>query len=88
MYVDQIRAYVPQDQQEAADQRMILEYIRLFPTTILTRENQIAQITSSGFVVNRGGATCADIRELIRQVQETVWEKTGVRLEPEVKFID
>ena len=42
----------------------------------------------AGFVVNRGGATCADIRELIRQVQETVWEKTGVRLEPEVKFID
>ena len=42
----------------------------------------------AGFVVNRGGATCADIRELIRQVQETVWEKTGVRLKPEVKFID
>ena len=42
----------------------------------------------AGFVVNRGGATCADVRELIRQVQETVWEKTGVRLEPEVKFID
>ena len=42
----------------------------------------------AGLVVNRGGATCADSRELIRQVQETVWEKTGVRLEPEVKFID
>ena len=41
-----------------------------------------------GFVINRGGATCADIRELIRQVQETVWEKTGVRLEPEVRFVD
>lgn len=53
MYAEQIRAYVPQDQQEAADQRMILEYIRLFPDTILTRENEIAHITSSGFVVNR-----------------------------------
>ena len=41
-----------------------------------------------GFVINRGGATCADIRELIRQVQEIVWEKTGVRLEPEVRFVD
>lgn len=42
----------------------------------------------AGFIVNRGGATCADIRELIRQVQETVFEKTGVRLEPEVKFVE
>ena len=41
----------------------------------------------AGFVVNRGGATCADIQELIRQVQEAVLEKTGVRLEPEVKFV-
>ena len=41
----------------------------------------------AGFVINRGGATCADIKELIRQVQEAVFEKTGVRLEPEVKFV-
>lgn len=42
----------------------------------------------AGFVINRGGATCAEIKELIRQVQETVLEKTGVRLEPEVKFVE
>jgi len=42
----------------------------------------------AGFVVNRGGATCADIRELIRQIQERVFERTGVRLEPEVKFVE
>lgn len=42
----------------------------------------------AGFIVNRGGATCADIRELIRQVQAIVLEKTGVRLEPEVKFVE
>ena len=42
----------------------------------------------AGFLINRGGATCADIRELIRQVQEVVFEKTGVRLEPEVRFVD
>ena len=53
MYVDALRAYVPQDEQEATDKRMILEYISLFPDTILTRENEIAHITSSGFVVNR-----------------------------------
>ena len=38
----------------------------------------------AGFVVNTGGATCADVLELIRQIQETVLEKTGYHLEPEV----
>ena len=33
MYVDEIRAYTPQNEQEAADQWLILEYIRLFGTT-------------------------------------------------------
>lgn len=42
----------------------------------------------AGFIINRGGASCADIKELIRQVQEIVLEKTGVRLEPEVKFVE
>ena len=37
MYVDEIRAYTPQNEQEAADQRLILEYIRLFPDNILTQ---------------------------------------------------
>lgn len=55
MYRDEIAAYVPRNEQEAAEQRMILEYIRLFPDTVLTRENQIAHLTSSGFVVNADG---------------------------------
>ncbi len=42
----------------------------------------------AGFIINRGGATCVEIKELIRQVQEMVFEKTGVRLEPEVKFVE
>lgn len=52
MYIDKIRAYAPRDGQEAADREMILDYIARFPDTILTRENKIAHITSSGFVVN------------------------------------
>ena len=42
----------------------------------------------AGFIVNRGGATSADVRELIRQVQARVLDATGVRLEPEVRIID
>ena len=41
----------------------------------------------AGFVINTGGATCADVKELIRQVQERVLAEKGVRLETEVKII-
>ena len=37
-----------------------------------------------GFVINDGTATAADIAELIQEVSETVKEKFGVTLEPEV----
>ncbi len=41
----------------------------------------------AGFVINRGGATCADVMELCRQVQGKVQEAFGVRLEREVQRI-
>ena len=40
----------------------------------------------AGFIINRGGASGDDVAELIRLVQKTVFEKTGVRLETEVKI--
>ena len=40
-----------------------------------------------GFVINCGGATCKDVVELIRTVQEAVYEKHGVELETEVKVL-
>ena len=45
-----------------------------------------AQISEKhcGFVINDGTATAADIAELIQEVSETVKEKFGVTLEPEV----
>ncbi len=39
----------------------------------------------AGFVVNRGGATCADVCSLVEQIRTIVLEKTGVELEMEVK---
>ena len=41
----------------------------------------------AGFVINRGGATCADVMAVIRHVQETVEQTHGVRLEPEVRIL-
>lgn len=42
----------------------------------------------AGFIVNRGGATAADIQNLMKHVQDTVWSETGVKLEPEVKRLE
>ena len=42
----------------------------------------------AGFIINRGGASCADVLELIRQVQQRVLAETGILLEPEVRVLD
>ena len=42
----------------------------------------------AGFVINKGGATSADIMNLIKEVQRRVYEASGVMLEPEVKFME
>ncbi len=41
----------------------------------------------AGFIINRGGATAAEIIELIEFVKDTVYKNSGVLLEPEVKII-
>lgn len=48
-----------------------------------------AQVSNKhcGFVVNTGGATAADIREVIEEVQERVMERFHVFLEPEIIFL-
>lgn len=48
-----------------------------------------AQVSSKhcGFVINTGNATTEDIVDLMHLVQNTVFDKFGVRLEPEVRII-
>ena len=41
----------------------------------------------AGFVINAGGATCADVLALMDHVRKTVYEATGVTLEPEVRLL-
>ena len=40
----------------------------------------------AGFAVNLGGATAQDVRDLLIQVSDIVFEKSGIRLEPEVRI--
>ena len=42
----------------------------------------------AGFVINKGGASSTDVMNLIEKVQQTVFEKTGIMLEPEVRLIE
>ena len=42
----------------------------------------------AGFVINAGGATPQDIVDLMHLVQNTVYDRTGIMLEPEVRIID
>lgn len=41
----------------------------------------------AGFIINRGGATAADVMKLSQKVSDTVLAKDGVKLEREVIFI-
>ena len=41
----------------------------------------------AGFVINAGGATAAEVYQLIQHIRKTVKEKFQVELEPEVRFL-
>jgi UDP-N-acetylmuramate dehydrogenase len=41
----------------------------------------------TGFIVNKGNATCEDVINLIKHIQETVYEKFSVELKTEVEFV-
>lgn len=40
----------------------------------------------AGFAVNIGGATAEDVKKLLQQVADRVYENSGIRLEPEVRI--
>ena len=48
-----------------------------------------AQISEkhSGFIVNTGTATSKDVLELISYIQKTVYDKFGVTLTPEIRYV-
>lgn len=41
----------------------------------------------AGFVVNSGGATCAEVLRVIAQVRDRVYAQTGIRLECEIRLL-
>jgi ADP-ribose pyrophosphatase YjhB (NUDIX family) len=51
-WIDSIEEFIPCNEQERKDKEIILKYINIFDD-ILTRDNEIIHITSSGFVINK-----------------------------------
>ena len=41
----------------------------------------------AGFVINKGGATAKDVKDLLQYVRETVYDQSGVALEPEIQIL-
>ena len=72
-FIAELAAYVPADEREAEEKDVILDYARRFPDTVLTRENRIAHITSSAFVVNAAG----DKMLMAHHIQRGVWAWPG-----------
>lgn len=51
-FLTQIASYLPVCEQESAEKAAILTFAARFPDTVLARDNTIAHLTASGFIVN------------------------------------
>ena len=51
-YLYAVKTYEPRNAQESADKANMLRLFELFPDNILLRQNKVAHITSSGFILN------------------------------------
>lgn len=72
-YIQMIEAYQPVNEQEELEKKVTLDYINLFVNNVLLRENKIAHITSSGFIMN----PTLDKVLLVHHNIRGVWSWTG-----------
>lgn len=52
-FIEDIKAFCPVDEKEAADQRVMLSFIERNQDDVLLRSNEIAHMTSSSMIFNR-----------------------------------
>lgn len=70
---EQIAEFIPTNNQENQDKKIILNYIEQFPHNILLRDNEFAHITSSGFIMNKALDKVLMVHHNIRNT----WAWTG-----------
>lgn len=52
-YMHEIERFIPSNEQERIDQNIILSFSKMHSQNVLLRDNPIAHITSSGFLMNK-----------------------------------
>ena len=72
-YIKSIEVYNPVNEQEVQDKKVILNHIEHFGNNVLLRDNEIAHITSSGFIMN----STLDKVLLVHHNIRNVWSWTG-----------
>ena len=83
-YIDEIKNYEPKSNQEIQDKKVVLDCIQLFPHNVLLRDNEIAHITSSGFVLNKSLSKVLFIHHNIRNT----WAWTGGHADGDSKLLE
>jgi len=82
-YVKEINNYISKNDQEHQDKKVILDFIKLFPHNVLLRDNEIAHITSSGFILNNDLSKALFIHHNIRNT----WAWTGGHADGETDLL-
>lgn len=82
-WINEIKEYIPYNQQEEIDKRNILNYISIFKDSLLLRKNEIAHFTVSSFIVNKQYNKTLMIHHVLRNT----WSWTGGHLEENETFI-
>lgn len=82
MWQKELRAYKPFNEQEQQDKKVLLQCLNTFDN-VLTRENSIAHITVSGFVVNKARTKVLMIHHNIYDS----WGWTGGHADGETDFL-
>lgn len=82
-YIKHIIEFIPENQQEIQDKKIILDYIEKYLHNILLRENEFAHITSSGFIMNKSLDKVLMIHHNIRNA----WAWTGGHVDGDTDFL-
>ena len=72
-YIEDINNYFPKNDQEKQDKKVVSAFIESYPHNVLLRDNEIAHITSSGFILNKSLSKTLLIHHNIRNT----WAWTG-----------
>ena len=68
-YIQDIKKYIPVNEQESKDKEIILDFINK-NEDVLTRENEVAHLTSSGFIVNKN-------RDKVLMIHHNIYNSWG-----------